>query len=111
MSKLITRWDAVEVVYKALRIPAPDYKKDPFHDSYSLAISMVREIPSAQQWIPVSERLPDDEQRVLLSSRYGVELITWDEDSKRLYRECRNLVVAWMPLPEPYCGAEMGVTE
>ena len=49
MSDLITRWDAAEVVYKALRMPAPDYKKDPFHDSMSLAIAMVRQIPSAQQ--------------------------------------------------------------
>lgn len=45
---LVRREDAIEVIYRALRTPVPDYRKDPFHDSMSLAISMGREIQSAQ---------------------------------------------------------------
>lgn len=123
MSNLITRWDATEVVYKALRTPTPDYKKDPFHDSMSLAIAMVQEIPSAQQWVPVSERLPETSEKVLITRRFG--LYVGDD-----YDRCIDLgyyysnlnqwdtlnlddieVLAWMPLPEPYCGAKMEVEE
>ncbi len=55
MKDLITRRDAAEAICNALRMPAPDYKKDPFHDSMSLAFAMAQQIPSAQQWIPVTD--------------------------------------------------------
>ena len=58
MSDLISRQDAIEAVYNALRTPLPDYKKDLFHDSMSLAVSIVKSIPSAEpkrkkgKWLP-----------------------------------------------------------
>lgn len=48
MSDLISRQDAVEAVYQALRTPLPDYRNDLFHDSMSLAVTMVNEIPSVE---------------------------------------------------------------
>lgn len=106
MKDLITRWEATEVVYKALRMPAPDYKKDPFHDSYSLAISMVRQIPSAQQWVPVTERLPEKHQYVLvtykgLDGRRLVVVTNWNPNT---WIESNS--IAWMPVPEPYKEAD-----
>ena len=64
------------------------------------------------RWIPVSERLPEDEQEVLItykiSVKYHVWSAIWDELHGRFYdKEYRsyislNYVTAWMPLPIPY---------
>ena len=64
-------------------------------------IRTVEELPSVQQkhWIPCSERLPEDGERVLVTAKNGEVLFGshlgkhWAFGSK---------VVAWMPLPEPY---------
>lgn len=54
---LISRGAAAEAIYRALKTPVPDYRKDPFHDTMGLAYAMANEIPSAQpeqRWIPCS---------------------------------------------------------
>ena len=54
------------------------------------------------RWIPVSERLPQDEQKVLVTTRSG-NLI--DVDTSIFYHASafwEHYVIAWMPLPEPY---------
>ena len=106
MSDLITRWDAAEVVYKALRMPAPDYKKDPIHDSMSLAIAMVREIPSAQQWVPVSEDLPKDEEIKLVTCKTKKGILNVNRayymDGHWHGSGSMSNVIAWMDPPEPY---------
>ena len=76
-------------------------------------------LPSAQleqQWIPCSERLPEDGERVLathLCSRFnpdrqvtehiyenGEFLLGWDMDLNM------GEIIAWMPLPAPYQEGE-----
>lgn len=63
------------------------------------------------RWIPVSERLPEDEQEILFSTKMGrVHSGKYhDDDSANQWYshedKCRawnNVVTAWMPLPEPY---------
>lgn len=50
-----------------------------------------------QQWIPCSERLPEDGDTVLVQFDDGdMEILTFPNIYKRLNR------VAWLPLPEPY---------
>lgn len=44
----ISRWAAAKAIYRALKTPVPDYRKDPFKDTMSLAIAMASEIPSAE---------------------------------------------------------------
>jgi len=92
---------------------------------YSELHDMISTLPSAQQWIPCSERLPEKSGRYLVTrglnacgslwnriyiSNYsdlmGIksEKIWWQgnvgkPDFKRL-----DDVIAWMPLPEPYKG-------
>lgn len=69
------------------------------------------------QWVPVSERTPDDYGAVLLqySSRYGFETEQREAlgigyfdafgNAEHRTEDCekfRGEVVAWMPLPDPY---------
>ena len=74
----------------------------------------IMDLPSVEQepkWIPISERLPEDEQEILFSTKTGrVHSGKYhDDDSANQWYshrdKCRawnNVVSAWMPLPEPY---------
>ena len=63
------------------------------------------------EWIPVSERLPEDRESVLFSTKTDMvfegKYLADDTDSK-WYAESddtfvrNNVVTAWMPLPTPY---------
>ena len=75
------------------------------------------DVVAQTRWIPVSERLPEEDKQVLvtecftgisgkkiysisLASRYGDDWVTVDDEYK--LDPSRYKVVAWMPLPEPY---------
>ena len=126
MSDFISRQDAIEAVYEALRTPVSGF----FRDSMSLAVNIVKNIPSVepdQKWIPVTERLPE-EREWLGTKQFGTtksdEVYVTFENSKG-ERFCKHLSfqngklsrfdqstidafypeakpIAWMPLPEPY---------
>ena len=49
-------------------------------------------------WIPVTERLPREEETVLTWGKQGVILLDWLHDSKWC---CFGEATHWMPLPEP----------
>lgn len=86
-------------------------------------IHLVRDTaPSAQpeqQWIPVTERLPEDGRQVLVYARsVHFALAKYDEmreadgtyekqwvtfDAWKPFYKIKE-VIAWMPLPEPYEG-------
>ena len=67
-------------------------------------------LPSAQQWIPCSERLPGDDEEVIVSCTddsgdYSLDYTTVGWHYKGLWvvnNERSYFVRAWMPLPEPY---------
>ena len=63
------------------------------------AESFMRENQSAQQWIPCSERLPDQNGKYLVVGRQkAINILKFD--GGRWYGKWG--VVAWMPLPETY---------
>lgn len=84
----------------------------PEDDFYGI-MQYIDEVPNEERWIPVSERLPEDEQEILFSTKTGrVHSGKYhdDDSANRWYShrdKCRawnNVVSAWMPLPEPYKG-------
>lgn len=63
------------------------------------------------KWTPVSERLPEDEQEILFSTKTGrVHSGKYHDDNsanqwyshRDKSRAWNNVVNAWMPLPKPY---------
>ena len=65
---------------------------------------------SAQQWIPCSERLPEVGQDILMSvgGIYTAEGCLRKDGDWAQFRwdaiQRKDMVGAWMPLPEPYTG-------
>ena len=67
----------------------------------------IEKMPSAQQWIPCSERLPEEYAQYLICYEDGECFVYWLEDADwaRGVIE-KEHIIAWMPLPEPYKGEE-----
>ena len=78
-------------------------------------IHLVRDIaPSVQeqQWIPVSEKIPNGQELVIVSCHDTLGDTSFDYTSSGwtttdgeywiVDNEINHFVVAWMPLPEPY---------
>lgn len=69
-------------------------------------------LPSAQQWIPTSERLPKVREWVLCQCRAGIMdvlLLTEDGSWNKNYPHVEYMsgfVIAWMPLPDSWEGEE-----
>lgn len=76
-------------------------------------IKMIKEQPTYagyERWIPVSDRLPEEEVQVLVTDDAG-GLATIDVDCGYFDKEYGRFewfhsqnVTAWMPLPEPWKG-------
>lgn len=67
----------------------------------------IKRLPSAQQWIPVSERLPEENTPVLLGVKFNDDFkyfVTARMDYNYWQGLGRNIrgEIRWMPLPEPY---------
>ena len=101
---------------------------------YSGVRALDRAIKAFEQtrWIPVSERLPEERKKCLVTFRggyvgimcyasdlYGVDeydfcdekgMAGWFDYDRELGHYSRDDVIAWMPLPEPY-KAESEVQE
>ena len=70
-------------------------------DYRDLMCESILALPSAQQWIPCSERLPDTNGDYLVTGRQGAVNKRGYEDG---YWYGNWSVIAWMPLPKPYKG-------
>ena len=99
MSDPIDRQSAIntaQVMYERCDGNIEDYR--------DLMVESLKVLPSAQQWIPCSERLPEKPNMYTVTDSKGdvVRFVFYDNESSREYwRRCAK---AWMPLPEPYKG-------
>jgi hypothetical protein len=71
------------------------------------------------QWIPISERLPEDESYILVSFKNSTmpDIARYEEndeggtfypgDDEKSYSSYGFFVNAWMPLPKPYKEVEV----
>lgn len=69
---------------------------------YEIAIELIKRQPTIDaepQWIPVSEKLPDALESVLVTSTHGHVYISYIVHGEFEYG---GEVIAWMPLPKPY---------
>ena len=57
-----------------------------------------RAIDAKSQWIPVTERLPKEDETVMTWGKQEVVLLDWLHDNRWC---CFGEVIYWMPLPEP----------
>ena len=110
MDDLISRDDVYNVLKKVNIREMPIYVFDKLWNG-------VRDLPSAEsdsKWIPVSEALPEDMDRLLAtivrpngekrvrSGHYYKGLFMMDNGDT--WNETNKEILAWMPLAEPYRG-------
>ncbi len=93
-------------------------------------IGMIDSQPKIGGWIPCSERLPEEGQRVLATHEGGINpnrqviehffhngefLNNWDMDtdfkSPTFGQRYMGDIIAWQPLPEPYKEGEENETD
>ena len=60
-----------------------------------------------QRWIPVTETLPENDDKVLITHSRGVSMAWWNGRywTGSMIRKYKT-VTAWLPLPEPWKGEE-----
>ena len=58
-----------------------------------------------QRWIPVTEILPENDDKVLITHSHGISMAWWNGRywTGSMIKKYKT-VMAWMPLPEPYQG-------
>ena len=92
---------AIEIVNEV----AEEFGSNEYEMGFEDGAESVRALaPYDDDWIPCSERLPEDGQSVVITDRNNIVRII--NFSKWLYENPKyshNIVpIAWMPLPQPY---------
>ena len=106
MSDLIKRDDAIKVIEQN------SYCVGERGAKLKIAIAEIKALPSAdrpQGWIPCSERLPKDWEHVLVCTTvtYTTPIfVDWYVDEVGSWANEGDSVIAWMPLPKPWKGAD-----
>ena len=61
-------------------------------------------LPKEHGWIPVSERLPEEQGLYLVTVKVGDKYCVSTDIYNSLYKKGFKMLnaIAWMPLPEPY---------
>ena len=98
MDDLISRQAVLEATSTTLKITGKE-NAETVYEYIKKLCDDIKALPSAQQWIPCSERLPDQNGKYLVVGRQkAINILKFD--GGRWYGKWG--VVAWMPLPSPY---------
>ena len=94
-------------------IDADELKKDltRFYDNEVTAKQLIDEQPTIepeQRWVPCSERLPENDDDVLVQMNDGSMMVDCRAASSNgwFWAGLGDEPIAWMPLPEPYKEVE-----
>ena len=102
MDDLISRQAVLEATSTTLKITGKE-NAETVYEYIKKLCDDIKALPSAQQWIPCSERLPDQNGKYLVVGRQkAINILKFD--GGRWYGKWG--VVAWMPLPDCYQGDE-----
>lgn len=87
---------------KAIRCNYPPSSYSMLREALDLAIKLLEQ-QEKERWIPVSEELPNDKQRVIVTGNKKVACLLYlDGKFWSGMLDQTHLVVAWRPMPEPY---------
>ena len=98
---------------------ALNYDRDQYNKGYQDGVKKALSERSQDEWIPVSERLPNrngvynvtrrtEEGNCLTDSCYFDGTDTWHDDTRINHgrKYLNGQIISWMPLPEPYKEAK-----
>ena len=102
MDDVISRQAAIDALAKFVPYAICDESTESYTNGLTDAYNLILQLPSAQpepHWIPCSERLPEERGFYLTTTKdKAVYCDYWNEDNF----DRTEMVIAWMPLPEPY---------
>ena len=109
MSDLINRQDAIDEAEEWIETYSSGRGGQRERDVIKHVISGIKKLPSAQQWIPCSERPPEEEGEYLCCDEEGSRWVDSFQDGEWFMEMFSGVEwLAWMPLPEPWEGVEDG---
>ena len=71
---------------------------------YRIADRLIANGVTVQEWIPVTERLPEDSDNVLVCHKNGLVTTNAWLGAHWWFKNERNPITHWMPLPQPPKG-------
>lgn len=103
MSRLIETADAINALYEL-------NNEHPFRNmKFSEVVNCISSLPPAKQWIPCSERLPEEDGQYLVTLDFAwgkeIEMGDWfifEDGHGEWVNPNSHVTVAWMELPKPY---------
>ncbi len=128
---LISRQDAIDFLIENMNWYTPDGCEASEKEKVECVTELINGVPSTDRWIPCSERLPEKDGRYLFVRQLHVDRndkpiywvsIAWYGKplmpTQRVKGKCwyipddgdvviDDVVLAWMPLPEPYEGGRV----
>ena len=125
MDDTISRQAAIDAIEEMqMPIMRSELPKEQFvFTGMSEALRAIKNLPSARQWIPCSERLPKDSMRKQVQLDNGWIITAYFEEEQwysipEIYERQDDLyisleeagynVLAWMELPKPWKGEDNG---
>ena len=116
MSDLISRQAAIDALGEEPMVwSGKDEYEQGLNNQWHYDMTAIKAVPSVEAgWIPVTERLPNGQEEVIVSccdtsgdGSYNYTSCGWttrDGEYWIVDNEINYFVIAWMPLPEPYKG-------
>ena len=90
-----------------IKVPIPKAAKQAMENNEALDVA-IKALKKEPHWIPVTERLPDNDRNVLITSKGGVSMAWYNgsyfEKGASTHHRKMETVTAWAELPEPYKG-------